>query len=422
MLLYKSKHTGKPGLLLVLTLGLLLSLLSNSLLVQGAVIGANRGVINFKNVLKNGYAQELVTLTTDTDYNLSVTYKVDGEIADWIRLEPPEQPFFIREDLPNQVAIIVEPPADAKNQRYTGSVRFLTGALGGPQGQFGTAVRAAINIRMGVEITGQEIVSCSVAGFQLDDVEENYPWEFYAVVSNNGNVRIQPEFILEFWNQDQTELVETLSFTTNESILPTVQKRIFHSLEHNLDIGQYWIKVRTPLCGDASSAFLTASVIERGGVSDKGELIRIDNKLWAKAGDIVPIDAVFKNMGSRVVSAKFKGTIASGDEIFKIIDTDSLDAMPGETIKLRTYFNPVQSGQYIIKGRVLYNKKLTFEKSSVLNVNPSGKPSAQESELGWISVLIILVAAIIILVILVLKRRKILLKAAKRKARHPRHR
>ncbi|MBU1198413.1 MAG: hypothetical protein KKE98_02565 [Nanoarchaeota archaeon] len=375
-------------------------------LVNAAVIGANKGVLSYRNVLKNGYAQELVTLTTDTDFDLSITYKIEGEVEDWIRLEPPEQPFFISKDKPYTVAVIIEPPADAQNQEYKGAVRFITGALAGPGGQFGTAVRAAINLRLGAEITGQEIIECSASGFQIDDVEEGYPLEFYAVVSNKGNVRLTPEFTMEFWNQDQSELVETFQFSADKSILPTTQERVFHSIEHNLDIGQYWVRISTPTCGAGSTGFITVSVIERGGVSDKGDLIRIDAETWVKVGDIVPIDAIFKNLGSRVVSAKFKGTITSGDEIFKIIDTDILDVVPGETVSLRTFFNPVQEGQYIIQGRVLYNKKLTFEKSSVINVNPSGKAPVTAQVFNWSTVLIILIIIIIILIILILRKRK----------------
>jgi hypothetical protein len=158
------------------------------------------------------------------------------------------------------------------------------------------------------------------------------------------------------------------------------------------------------------------SVIERGGVSDKGDLVNIENPAWAKAGDIVPIDAVFRNYGSRVVSAKFKGTITSGEEIFKVIDTDPLDVMPGETVKLRTYFNPTQDGQYTITGRVLYNKKLTFDRSSILNVNPLGMPPESGKGFNWTIILIILAVVIMILVIFVLRRRKQLI----RRARHNR--
>lgn len=412
--MYKA-NISRAGILFIVLIVLLIGipLLLTPILVEATVIGANKGVINYDNVLKEGYAQEYVTLTTDTDFNLSITYEIEGEISDWIRLEPSEQPFFISKENQQRVAVIVEPPEDVRNQEYRGSIRFLTGALAGPEGQFGTAVRAAINIRLGVEIVGQEIVGCRVGGFQLEDVEEGYPLEFYAVVTNEGNVRIKPEFILEFWNQDQSELIETFRFTVNNSILPTVQERIFHSLEHDLDIGQYWVKVSTPLCGDAGSGFLTVSVIERGGVSDKGELIRIENEPWAKVGSIIPIDAVFKNLGNRVVSAKFKGTITSGDEIFKIINTDSLDVAPGETVNLRTYFNPVQAGQYLINGRVLYNKKLTFERGSVLNVNPTGKPPSKRG-FNWSAVLVVLIIVIFILIFLVLRRKKSLTKGGKK--------
>lgn len=385
-------------------------LLASPFFVGATVVGANKGVINFKNVLKNGYAQELVTLTTDTDFNLSVTYKVEGELAEWVRLEPSTQPFFISKDHPHVVAVVVEPPDDARNQHYDGSVRFVTGALAGPEGQFGTAVRAAINTRIGVDITGQEIVSCNAAGFELNDVEEGYPIEFYAVFTNDGNVRIKPSFVLEFWNQDQTELVRSFNFIIDKSILPTVQERVFYSINQDLDIGQYWIKVRIPTCGEGIAAFLTMSVIERGGVSDKGELVNIENAAWAKAGDIVPIDAVFRNLGSRVVSAKFTGTISSGEEIFKVIDTDPLDVRPGETVKLRTYFNPTQNGQYVITGRVLYNKKLTFDKSSILNVNPSGTPPRAGKISNWSIISIILVVIIITLILLILRKKKKLMK------------
>ncbi|MBN2459883.1 hypothetical protein JXB28_06385 [Candidatus Woesearchaeota archaeon] len=390
----------------ILITALCIILVLNAWMAEAAVIGANKGVLSYRNVLKDGYAQDLVTLTTDTDFNLSITYKVEGEAAEWIRLEPESQPFFISKDNPYVVAVVVEPPPDARNQQYSATIRFITGALAGPEGQFGTAVRAAIQLRLGVEITGQEMVSCSATGFAMEDVEEGYPFEFYSVVTNNGNVRIKPEFVLEFWNQDQTELVKSFSLITNESILPTVQKRVFHSFSHALPIGQYWVKISTPTCGGSGSGFITASVFERGGVSDKGELLKIEHDAWVKTGDIIPIDAIFQNLGSRIVSAKFKGTISSGDNIFKIIDTDPLDVQPGEIVSLRTYFNPIQEGQYMITGRVLYNKKLTFDKSSVLNVNPSGEPPEQGKTLGATTIALIFILCIIIFILIMIFKRK----------------
>jgi hypothetical protein len=388
-------------------LSILMLVLALVPLSQAAVIGANRGIIDFNNVLKNGYAQETVTLTTDTDFNLSVDYQVEGEIAEWVRFEPEKNPFFISRDEPYTITVIMEPPADAQIKRYSGSIRFITGALGGPDAQFGTAVRAAINLNLGLQVTGQEILSCSALEVAMDDVEEGYPFEWYAVIRNSGNVRITPEFVLEFWNQDQTKLVQTLRFRSDEQILPTAQKRLFKTLQNNLSVGQYWVKMQTPICGNAGNSFFTVSVLERGGVSDKGELLGIENSPDATVGQIIPIDAVFENKGSRYVSAKFKGTISSGsnDNIFKIIDTEELDVAPGETVRLRTYFNPTQEGQYFVTGRVLYNKKLTFDKSSVINVHPAG-PNGSGKSITPIILILLIIAIIVILVLIILNKRK----------------
>ncbi|MBN1793320.1 hypothetical protein JW826_06580 [Candidatus Woesearchaeota archaeon] len=395
-----------------LTLAFLFALSSMLILVscpvEATVIGANKGVLNYENVLKNGYSQELVTLNTDTDFNLSVDYRLEGDIADWVRIEPVTRPFYISRNEPMTLTVIIEPPGDARIDKYAGSIRFITGALGGPDAAFGTSVRTAINLKLGVQVTGQEIVSCRLPEVYMDDVEEGYPLEFYAVFSNRGNVRLTPEFILEFWNQDQTKIVETLTFTADESVLPTVQRRLFKSLPNNLSIGQYWVRITTPVCGDSGSAFITMSVIERGGVSDKGVLVDIENPTDAEVGDIVPIDAVFTNLGTRIVSAKFKGTITSGskDNIFKVIDTEPIDVMPGQTERLRTYFNPTQEGQYMIAGRVLYNRKLTFERSSVINIFPAG--TLKEASFMSLSVIIImaLILIIIIFVFLIAKKRR----------------
>jgi hypothetical protein len=384
------------------------TILLSAQLASAAVIGASKGVVNWENVLKNGYAQELVTLTTDTSFNLSINYEVSGDIAQWVRIEPADNPFFISKDSSSIVALIVEPPPDARIEKYTGSIRFITGALAGPDAQFGTAVRAAMNINLGLQVTGQEILSCAVPQVDVEDAEEDYSLELYTLVSNTGNVRIKPDFILEFWNQDQTRLVHTFNIKASSEILPTVQKRLFNSVQQALPIGQYWVKFSAPMCGPAGSRFFTVSVIERGGISDKGDLLAIENPVDASVGQIVPIDAVFENKGSRVVTAKFKGTVTSGgdDNIFKIIDTESLDVAPGEVARLRTYFNPTQEGQYFIKGRVLYNRKLTFEKANVINVYPGG--AAEEAgrlSLGT-AALIISVFTFVIVVFLVLRKKQ----------------
>ena len=131
-------------------------------------------------------------------------------------------------------------------------------------------------------------------------------------------------------------------------------------------------------------------------------MVRLDNQPWAKIGDVVPIVAVFKNTGQRTVSAKFKGVVTSNDKIVETIDSEFYDIAPDETGNIMVYFTPKKYGQYIITGRILYNNKLSFEKSSVLNVNEG----VEKQEFNWAYILIFIVIIIIILLLLIRIRRK----------------
>lgn len=154
--------------------------------------------------------------------------------------------------------------------------------------------------------------------------------------------------------------------THDERILPTTQDSFLNTIQNELPLGQYWVNVKETNC--ENDGFLTFNILELGKISDRGELIRIDNQPWANTNDIVRIAAIFKNVGSRVVNAKFKGTIEKDGKVVEVIDTDSLNVRPQQTSELETFFNARESGQYEVKGRVIYNSKLTFEKTSVINV------------------------------------------------------
>lgn len=350
----------------VVLLFLLVALFSHLVVAVG--IGVNKGVITFPDVLQNGYAQETVLVTTDSAEPITGTYQFEGELAPWLRMEPNTTSFEFSRDKPYALTIIVEPPADARLAQYTGGVRVLTGEIarsGG--GKIGTSTRAAFLIKLRVGVSGTERLACQLGGVHIADTEVGQPFDFSATIVNKGNVRIKPLFHILVYDQYQEELVANLTVPVRDEILPTVTKQFSTRVSHTLQPGQYWATVELPLCG--KKAFLTFDVLERGGIADKGELVRMESTSWAKTGDIIPIHAVFTNLGSRSVTAKLKGTITTRDgELVKVIDTDSYIVAPEETTKIETFFNPTAPGQYIVAGRVLYNDKLTFQKSTIINV------------------------------------------------------
>jgi hypothetical protein len=202
--------------------------------------------------------------------------------------------------------------------------------------------------------------------------------------------------------------MQSLSFEAGNSILPTTREKIFEELEDvNLDIGQYWADISSPIC--KGNALVTFSIVEKGDIVDKGELMSVTNPLWVKTGDIVPIKAVFRNTGERYESAELKGTIKLADQIIKVIETDPLDVAPGETVTLETFFNPKMPGQYHINARVQYNNKLTFWKQSILNALESKayeKRVRQQALKSWLQIGVIVIIIIILLLLILIKKKK----------------
>ncbi|MGV8171259.1 MAG: hypothetical protein ACP5OA_01025 [Candidatus Woesearchaeota archaeon] len=373
--------------------------------VNAASISVTKAIIEYNNVLRGGYAEDVLYVSTDAPFDVPISYELLGDTRDWITISPdlndPNNTLYISNANYQTVRIIIQPPSDTPLGVYTGYVRILTGTLNTLGGQYGSQLQAAFMIRIRIELTGTEFLSCSGGGVVLKDTEIGSPIEYYMTVSNAGNIRVKPTATIDIWNQDQTKLLTTkkVEFGGKE-VLPTINEAFSNTFANDLRIGQYWAYVTIEPCGN--SELTTFNVYEKGTIVDSGELIRLDVQPWAKIGDVVPITAAFRNTGGRTVSAKFKGIVTSDNRIVETIDSEFYDIPPSETGNIIVYFTPKKFGQYIISGRVLYNNKLSFEKSTVLNVNEG----VEKSNNTWIYILILIIIIIIILLLLIRIRKK----------------
>lgn len=388
----------------LLLLGIFLLIL-NFHPIHAAGLAVNKAVIDYEGVLKGGYAEDVIFVYSDTDFDVPLTYETMGYVKDWISFNPDinktNATIFASRDHIQALKIIIQPPADIPTGNYTGAVRILTGTFNKPEGPYGSQLQAAFLIRINIEITGRETISCNVGGVNIPDTEIGKPLEYYMTISNDGNVRVSPNVSIDFWNQDQSKLVisQYSDFGLTE-VLPTTATALSDKFENNLRIGQYWAYVVVAPCN--KSQLISFSIVEKGAIADIGELVRIENKPWANIGEIIPITAFFRNTGQRIVSAKFKGAITSNNELVENLDSDYYDIAPSELFNITVFFTPKKLGQYYITGRILYNNKLSFEKSSILNVNGG----VESPEFNWLYVLILIVIIIIFLILLIKIKKK----------------
>jgi hypothetical protein len=366
---------------------------------QALSIGVSPGKVNFQNMLKGGYAEKTVTISTNSDQELTGHFDVSGEISEWIRFEPNTTTITLSKTDPYKLRIIAEPPQDVRNGSYSGSITIVTDSFGNITGRAGGFIKAAVTLIINLGVTNQEISKCRAGGFNFKDSEIGYPIELELTIINDGNVRIKPIISVDIWDQMQEDLLLSKELVSDE-ILPTTESKVLRSLQNNLDIGQYWVSVGVDECG--ASDFLTFSVVEKGAIADKGILKQITNKVWAYVGETIQINAVFQNIGERKVFARFKGVIKLDDKIVKVIETEELDVLAGETTTFDIYFTPEKPGRYTLTGRVIYNKKLTFEKGSIINVNPAPVIPKEKGFAGYLP--LVLYVTIIITIIFIIRK------------------
>ncbi|MFH1182243.1 MAG: hypothetical protein V1702_04750 [Candidatus Woesearchaeota archaeon] len=330
-----------------------------------ASIGASPASISFGNVLRNGYAESQLFVSTGASEIVYGHFEVNGEVEGWISFRPNTTNFNVTMNQPRMVTVIVTPPSDVPIGSYSGSLTISGDTLGDISGRAGSVIRTSIILPITVSLTGRQQRGCTAGAFDFEDVEEGSPLVMWSTVRNTGNIRISPLIKLSIWDNLKEKVVMTTELRAKE-VLPTVTGRSFVTIEHSLPIGQYWVEASMPECN--FETLLTFSVIQKGGISDKGELTELKTPSTALVGETVPITALFYNKGATLVTAQFKGAIKKGGRTIGLVNSDAVEVSAGQVERLLAYFTPNEQGEYTVTGRALYNNKYTYEKSAKFKV------------------------------------------------------
>jgi hypothetical protein len=368
-------------------------------LAYSVSIGVSPGSLNFNKMLRDGYMERNVFITFSSEVEMTVNATVRGEIKDWISFEPATK-FSVSKDNSKPFKIIAQPPDDIANGIYEGFVRVSTSELGELSGGMGSVTIAAIDLPVMIEIVDEEIIECRAMNFGVRSSEKGMPVEFFLTVINDGNVRLKPRISIDIWDKQQINLVKTIKFNENE-ILPSSSDAI--NIEVNtddLDVGQYWAEITAEEC--LATDILTFDVMEIGSLTTNGLFEKIANKPWVKIGEIVPITAIFRNIGEKSVLAQFKGFISLNEKVIDVIESENLNVRVSEAVNFTMFFTPKEDGRYIVKGRIFYDNKQTFESTGIINVN-----SPMEKEGGGFDKAFIYGIMLFIVLVLLFKIRKI---------------
>ncbi len=360
----RKKMKGRSLLVMLIALTILIQL------VSAANVGVSPANINFKNVLRSGYAERPITVTIDSELATEIEIETYGNTSDWINFS--SESLSVSKGNPLQIIVSANPPSDVPNGNYEGFLRIKSSKLGsGQEGHATGIVIPTLDVHVVTQITDQEILDCQASSFKISNAEKGDDVILTMNIENRGNIKISPKAVLDIWDQSSTNLVSQKEFYPSE-ITPTKQNQfIFKVSSLDLDIGQYWVDISVPDC--YSSQTLTFDILEEGALYAAGTLQKIITEPWADVNEIVSILASFQNTGEKSLEARFVGKIMHQNKIIQLIESDESLFIPiNSQDNFQFYFTPKKAGKYIISGRVFYDNKRTYEQSAILNIRPEG--------------------------------------------------
>ncbi|MFC2134932.1 hypothetical protein ACFLTH_09965 [Bacteroidota bacterium] len=375
-----------------------------------SAIGVSPGSVYFYNTARGGYAEQEVLISELSIEDLLLNYEVTG--VDWIEVEFEND--YVSFNNPVKAIIKINVPEDAGNGNYSAKIRLAGTPKSVIQQGKTSSIVMGVSIDIFIQVIGDEIVSCIVGGVNVRTAEKNFPLEIATSIKNTGNVRIMPDVKITVFDQNQEETLLTKEYSANE-VLPTTTIQSVKQLDNNLKVGQYWAEISVPVCG--YEAIKTFDVVEKGEIVDSGELVRIETQQQINSDTITPIKALFKNTGQRTVTAKFKGEIIRNGKIVEIIESDSVDIIPGGVELFEIFYQPTLSGIYEVKGKVIYNNKLSYEKQTTMEVQEITGEIKAPLKTNLQKIIIFMIIIVIVLLLIIIRKKKKLRKSSRKTAR-----
>ncbi|MFH0859883.1 MAG: hypothetical protein V1921_01650 [Candidatus Altiarchaeota archaeon] len=341
-------------------------------------IGAGPSSLDFQKMVRGGYSQKFITVSTAGDDNLTITLDVEGEINDWMTFEPGRE-FNLPGRSRLEVKAIVQPPEEIANGVYTGKIQLRAAPVSEVTEGTGFSVGAGVRLSVTVDITGEEIVDYKVKSVTVSDTEVGYPVRFNITLENLGNVKVQPSVTFEVYaDPDKQNVLQTLEYSDLEILPTTTKSGILEIPTENMPVGRYWTDVTSDIGGVQT---LTFDVLEPGTLAIKGNLEQVKlSKIWVSVDEIVKVEARFRNEGELLIeNAKFIGEAYLIDEKYNteqllgVFESAPASVPVNEDVLLISYFTPKRDGRYSIRGYVQYSGKKSYEKGSVLNVQAQPK-------------------------------------------------
>lgn len=362
----------------VLTLILFISLTATTASAQGIGIGVGPSEVLFENLIKGGYAETNLVVSTAADKELSISISKEGEIADWITITPRE--FILPAKGRKEVLVVIEPPGDAKNRVYEAKLYVTAAPIADIKAGTGSALGARVAVKIQAKLTGVEIIDYRIIDARVFDTELGYPIEFHLRIKNDGNVKYKPKIRLNISGPAIEPDFNLITAETSEIWPSRMGDAVITAPSEELKVGDYTAEVgyftyaRDPKTNNIVENYvpykkLKFRILAEGAISAKGgfESLVLD-KTRAGVGDTVKISGVFKNMGEVLLKPRLDCEVLDGDQFEANVEGKESAVPPGQSKSIEAYYTPDSKGEFDITCLVSYAGYETEKKTVKITV------------------------------------------------------
>ena len=309
------------------------------------------------------YVKTLVIINTG-DIPMIYSLNSSGDMVTWIS-------YYEMTDLEQQIssikidgkdkrtlAVKIRIPDDAANGNYSSS---LVAESTPEDVASGSAVKLKMSSLLNVSVIGDEILSGIVKSITISDTEESYPLIINVEFQNNGNVIATPLIEAEIYSKVYPEiLIDNIIFAQEEVRLN--EKKVIQVLwdTRGQSLGDYTAEITVSLGGKVlQTTNKYFEILPLGTLSRSGQITEIYITGDRSINNPVKINADFINTGRINAQAKFFGEIYNKNKLIDTIQSEESIVPISGTKTFSGYFTPESSGNYVIKGKVVFGGKET---------------------------------------------------------------
>ncbi len=312
--------------------------------------------------------------------DLLVAAQLEGDVGDWSTIvttkdrKTPLTQLVIPADSTANFLMRTEIPSTAGNGLHKGTLTLQSRGPASPVGTGPVTVFPAIELDLGVTISGVENLAGKILDMSTNDTEVGYPLRVTTYFSNIGNVDATPKVAVRVKDASAAIIGDSNTSSLVPSGETTFLLNVWDTTGHAA--GDYVADVAVNL-GEATIEERTFNfkILPYGTLTRRGSLESLTLANDPQLGGTAKVEVNFRNTGIIDTHAIFQGEIYRDGNLVTAVTTPEKLVAPGDLASIETFIQLADSGNYVVRGKVNYDGKETDEQELSFSVS-SGTPWA----------------------------------------------